>query len=215
LATWDLTLRRQPDGDPAQVHARLVEALAALPAPWRLSESPRIRPRGTNATTTIRGSLGPGLVVVAHYVFRTERHPDNAEYDDVVAFSFDPVKVPLAPLAEVVLPMLVQALEAYRASVTDRDVVARDAPALAELKRTRGTDVDGRHGIHRLSPSAYYDAHLIDAELGITPAEFAQKARGWVREFHRGVLVTMPLLPGRRFQFESDDEALRALAAFG
>jgi hypothetical protein len=215
LATWDLTLRRHPVGDPAEVHARLVEALAALPAPWRLSESPRVRPRDANTTVTIRGALGAGIVVAAHYLFRTDRHPDNAEFDDVFAFTFDPAKVPLVPLAEVVLPLLVQALDAYRASVTDRDVVARDVPALVELRRTRGTDVDGRHGIHRLSPSAYYDAHLLDAELGITPAEFAQRARGWVREFHRGVLVTMPLLPGRRGQFESDDEALRALAAFG
>jgi hypothetical protein len=215
LATWELTLRRHPTGEPAEVHARLLEILAALPAPWRLSEPPRAWPRDANATMTIRGRLGAGIDVTAHYLFRTERHPDNAEYDDAFVFAFEPLNVPLAPLAEVVLPALVTALDAYRAHVHDREVLARDAPALAERRRTLGTDVDGRHGIHRLSPSAYYDAHLVDAELGLTAAEFAQRARGWVREFHRGVLVTMPLLPGRRGQFESDDEALRALATFG
>jgi hypothetical protein len=215
LASWELTLRRKPGGDPSEVHARLLEALAALPAPWRLPEAPRVHPRDAKATVTIRGRLDAGIAVAAHYLFRSEWHPDNADFDDVVVFAFDPARVPLAPLAGIVLPALVPAFDAYRAAVADREVLARDAPALAERRRTLGTDLDGRHGIHRLSPCAYYDAHLVEAELELTPAQFAQRARGWVREFHRGVLVTMPLLPGRSGQFESDDEALRALAAFG
>jgi hypothetical protein len=215
LAQWELTVRRKPLGDPAEVHACLVHALAALPEPWRLKDPPRGGPKDPTATTTVRGPLGNGIVATATYRLRSDWHPDNADYDDVFVFAFDPAKVPLAPIGEVVLATLVPALEAYRAGVADLAFLAREAPLLAEKKRHFGVDLDGRHGIHRLSPQSYYDAHLIDEELGVTPAQFAQRARGWVREFHHGVLVAMPLAPGRRGEFESSDEALRALASVG
>lgn len=215
MATWELTVRRKPTGDPAQVHAQLVQALASLPAPWRLQEPPRVMPRDAAATVTLRGRFGKGVVASATYLFRSDRHPDTARFDDVFVFSFDPATIGTTPLADAVLPALVLALDAYRASLADRDLRARDGPALAARMQATGIDLDGRHGIHRLAPLAYYDAHLVDAELGITPGEFAQRARGWVREFHRGVLVTMPVAPARRGEFESADEALRALAQVG
>ena len=215
MASWELTLRRKPFGDPSEVHARLVQVLATLPAPWRLADPPRIGPKDPTATTTLRGRLGNGIVAAATYRSRSEWHPDTADFDDVFVFTFDPAAVPLAPLGGLVLPALVPALDAYRAGVADRGFLAREAPLLLEKRRHFGVDLDGRHGIHRLSPQSYYDAHLIDAELGLSPGEFAQRARGWVREFHHGVLVAMPLAPGRRGEFESSDEALRALASVG
>jgi hypothetical protein len=61
----------------------------------------------------------------------------------------------------------------------------------------------------------YYDDHLLEAELKMSARDFAARARGWVKAFHRGVLVAMPLEVAARGQFESADEALRALAIVG
>jgi hypothetical protein len=215
VAIWELTVRRKPSGDPGKVHARLLDTLAALPSPWKLQAPARALPRDAAATTTLRGTFGLGMSASATYLFRSDRHPDTARFDDVFVFAFDPTRVELAPLGETVLPALVTALNAYRASLSDRALLAKDAAAIEERMRQTGVDLDGRHGIYRLSPLAYYDEHLVEAELKLSRREFAQRAPGWVRAFHRGVLVTMPLAPGARGQFESADEALRALAIVG
>jgi hypothetical protein len=215
VAIWELTVRRKPSGDPADVHARLLDALASLPSPWKLQAPARALPRDAAATTTLRGTFGLGMVASATYLFRSDRHPDTAQFDDVFGFSFDPVKVDLAPLGDLVLPTLVAALDAYRASLTERTLLEADRAEIAAKMLANGVDLDGRHGIHRLSPLAYYNAHLLDAELKVAPDEFARRARGWVRPFHHGVLVAMPIEASRRGQFESADEALRALASVG
>jgi hypothetical protein len=215
LAIWELTVRRKPSGDPGQVHARLLDALASLPSPWKLQAPTRALPRDAAATTTLRGTFGLGMSASATYLFRSDRHPDTAQFDDVFVFSFDPARVDLAPLADAVLPALVTALDAYRASLSDRALLAKDAAAIAARMRETGVDLDGRHGIHRLSPLAYYDEHLLEAELKLSGHVFVQRARGWVRPFHRGVLVAMPLEPARTGQFETADESLRALAIVG
>jgi hypothetical protein len=215
LPIWELTVRRKPSGDPAQVHARLLDALADLPSPWKLQAPACALPRDAAATTTLRGTFGLGMVASATYLFRSDRHPDTAQFDDVFGFSFDPARVDLAPLDAVVLPALVTALDAYRASLCDRSLLETDRAEIAAKMLANGVDLDGRHGIHRLSPLAYYDAHLVDAELRVAPDQFAKRARGWVRPFHRGVIVAMPLEPERRGQFESADLALRALASVG
>jgi hypothetical protein len=212
LPIWVLTVRRKPNGDPAQVHARLLDALASLPSPWKLQAPTRALPRDAAATTTLRGTLGLGMVASATYLFRSDRHPDSAQFDDVFEFSFDPARVDLPPLGDAVLPALVTALDAYRASLADRNLLERDRAQIAAKMLANGVDLDGRHGIHRLAPLAYYDAHLVDAELKLDPGEFARRARGWVRPFHHGALVAMPLEPARRDQFDSADQALRALA---
>jgi hypothetical protein len=215
LAIWELAVRRKPSGDPAQVHARLLVALASLPSPWKLQAPARALPRDAAATTTLRGTFGLGMVASATYLFRSDRHPDTAQFDDVFAFSFDPARVELASLGDAVLPALVTALDAYRASLADRTLLESDRVQITAKMLANGVDLDGRHGIHRLAPLAYYDAHLLDAELKVAPAEFARRARGWVRPFHHGVLVAMPLEAERSGQFESADAALRALAAVG
>jgi hypothetical protein len=215
LPIWELTLRRKPSGDPAQVHACLLDALASLPSPWKLQAPTRALPRDAAATTTLRGTFGLGMVASATYLFRSDRHPDTARYDDVFGFSFDPARVDLAPLLDVVLPALVIALDAYRASLCERTLLETDRAQIAAKMLANGVDLDGRHGIFRLSPLAYYDAHLLDVELKRDPGEFARRARGWVRPFHHGVLVAMPLEATGRGQFESADAALRALAAIG
>jgi hypothetical protein len=215
LAIWELAVRRKPNGDPAQVHARLLDALASLPSPWKLQAPTRALPRDAAATTTLRGTFGLGMAASATYLFRSDRHPDTAQFDDVFEFSFDPARVDLAPLGEAVLPALVTALDAYRASLSDRTLLAQDRAVIAAKMLANGVDLDGRHGIHRLAPLAYYDAHLLDAELKVSPEAFAQRARGWVRPYHRGALVAMPLEPARPGQFESADAALRALASVG
>jgi hypothetical protein len=212
LSIWELTVRRKPSGDPADVHARLLDALASLPSPWKLQAPARALPRDAAATTTLRGTFGLGMVASATYLFRSDRHPDTAQFDDVFEFSFDPTRVELAPLAEQVLPALVTALDAYRASLTERALHERDRAEITAKMLAHGVDLDGRHGIHRLSALAYYDAHLVEAELKLDPDEFVRRAHGWVRPFHHGVLVAMPLEPTRRGQFESADQALRALA---
>jgi hypothetical protein len=215
VAIWELTVRRKPSGDPGKVHARLLDTLAALPSPWKLQAPARALPRDAAATTTLRGTFGLGMSASATYLFRSDRHPDTARFDDVFVFAFDPTRVDLAPLGEVVLPALVTALNAYRASLSDRALLAQDAAAIEAKMRQTGVDLDGRHGIFRLSPLAYYDELLVEAELKLPGREFARRAPGWVRSFHRGVLVGMPLEPARRGQFESADEALRALAIVG
>ena len=215
MAIWELTVRRKPSGDPAQVHARLLEALASLPSPWKLQAPAAALPRDAAATTTLRGTFGLGMSASATYLFRSDRHPDTARFDDVFVFSFDPARVDLAPLGDAVLPALVTALDAYRASLSDRALQARDAAAIEARMLQAGVDLDGRHGIYRLSPLAYYDEHLLEAELKLSGRVFAQRAPGWVRPFHDGVLVAMPLAPAQRGQFESADEALRALAIVG
>jgi hypothetical protein len=215
LAIWELTVRRKPSGDPAHVHARLLDALASLPSPWKLQAPTRALPRDAAATTTLRGTFGLGMAASATYLFRSDRHPDTAQFDDVFEFSFDPARVELAPLGDAVLPALVTALDAYRASLSDRELLAIDRTTIAAKMAANGVDLDGRHGIHRLSPLAYYDAHLLEAELKLGPVEFARRARGWVRPFHHGALVALPLEPTGRGQFETADEALRALASVG
>jgi hypothetical protein len=215
LAIWELTVRRKPTGDPAEVHARLLDTLATLPSPWKLQAPARALPRDSAATTTLRGTFGLGMSASATYLFRSDRHPDTARFDDVFVFAFDPARVELAPLADAVLPALVTALDAYRASLSDRELLAKDAATIAARMLEAGVDLDGRHGIHRLSPLAYYDEHLLEAALMLSGREFARRAHGWVRPFHRGVIVAMPLSPAGRGQFESADEALRALAIVG
>ena len=212
MAIWELVVRRKPSGDPAQVHARLLDALASLPSPWKLQVPAAALPRDAAATTTLRGTFGLGMSASATYLFRSDRHPDTALFDDVIVFAFDPARFALAPLGDTVLPALVSALDAYRASLSDRALMAKDAAAIAQKMLQAGVDLDGRHGVYRLSPLAYYDEHLLEVELRMSGGEFARRARGWVRPFHHGVLVSMPLAPGARGQFESADEALRALA---
>jgi hypothetical protein len=215
LAIWELALRRKPSGDPALVHARLLAALQTMPAPWKLQEPPRALPRDAAATTTLRGTFGLGMSAAATYLFRSDRHPDTAQFDDVFVFGFDPARIALDALGETVLPRLVVALDAYRASLSDRALLARDAIAISEKMLATGVDLDGRHGVYRMSPLAYYDEHLLEAELKMTARDFAARARGWVKPFHHGVLVAMPLEAAARGQFESADEALRALAIVG
>jgi len=215
VAIWELVVRRKPSGDPAQVHARLLAALKTMPAPWKLQDPPRALPRDAAATTTLRGTFGLGMSASATYLFRSDRHPDTAQFDDVFVFGFDPARIGLAVVGDKVLPRLVVSLDAYRASLSDRALQATDAVAIAEKMRATGVDLDGRHGIFRMSPLAYYDEHLLEAELKMSARDFAARARGWVKPFHHGVLVAMPLEAGQRGQFESADEALRALAIVG
>ncbi|MGH8028480.1 MAG: hypothetical protein ACREO3_00950 [Arenimonas sp.] len=216
MAKWELTVRRRPTGDPADVHAQLVRTLQSLPEPWRLQHPAPLRPRTGEATATIkvRGRLGQGVAGSATYVFRSDRHAGDERFDDVFSFVFDPGKVQIAPIAAAVLPALVQALDAYRACVNDRDGPAPWQDHAA-VDRTTSLAPEEGHGIHRLSPLAYYDDALIQTELGIDSRTFAQRARGWVGQFHHGVLVTMPVSAARADQFEASDEALRVLARMG
>jgi hypothetical protein len=195
-------MRRRPTGDPMQVHARLIEALRSLPDPWRPREAnPTLPPPGpATATMTYRGWLGTDVVAHTTYKHGREQHVGDARYDDVFSFAFAPGKPQLAPIANAVLPALVEALEPYRADVGEQG---------SDPRRSAQVRLGG------FSPLGYYDADVVNAELGIAPADFVRRAPGWVRMFHRGVLVTMDVAPGRVGDLRHADATLRALARFG
>ena len=171
------------------------------------------RPGNLTNTVAFRGKLGPGLSGYASYALRSKSYlQDSAQFDDHLVFEFDSAKVDLAVVADVVLPGLVESFEAYRATLGDAEQMSLDWPGLAAKIESTGRDLDGRYGINRFSPLAYYDDSVLIAELGIGGEEISMAAPDYVRRFRSGVIVRMPVDPEGNDFFSSSDRFMRSLS---
>ena len=136
---------------------------------------------------------------------------DSSQFDDHFVFEFSPTKVDLEVVADVVLPGLVDALGAYRATLNDAEQVMFEWPALVAKMEATGRDLDGRYGINKFSPLAYYDDSVLIAELGIAGEKLSNAAPDLIRKFRTGAIVKMPIDPGQDDLFSSSDRFMRSL----
>jgi hypothetical protein len=218
MAKWELIIRRKPVGneDIAKVHAAFVSALESLPEPWRLQKPMplSIREGDLGTTISLRGKLGRGITGYAHYVLRSESYwEDTAQYDDHFVFEFDPNKIEIGLVSDIILPKLVKSLNAYRASVEDTELLLREWPALAEQIETSGVDLNGRYGVSRFSPIAYYGSSLLQLGLHISAKDLASRQPQWFSIFHNGVLIKMPIPSYESSFFEDANHAIRSVAS--
>ncbi|WP_155248158.1 hypothetical protein [Variovorax paradoxus] len=164
------------------------------------------------STVMFRGKLGAGLSGYASYSLRSKTYlKDSSQFDDHFVFEFSPTKFDLAVMADVVLPGLVDSLRAYRATLNDAEQVTLEWPTLAAKIEATGRDLDGRDGIHKLSPLAYYDDSVLIAELGVDGESLSVAAPDRVRKFRTGAIVSMPIDPTQDDLFLNSDRFIRSL----
>lgn len=103
---------------------------------------------------------GPGYV---SYVFRSKDYiRDTAEFDDRLVVQLRSSEDLLDFVCE-----LVEAFGPYRATVEfDEDLCLDDWEDAVAAGRTSGRDEDGRDGVWRIAPLAFYDAELCMRAFG-------------------------------------------------
>lgn len=166
MSKWEINVRRKPalHESEADVHASLVPCLKTLPSPWGLTCDAPVSSKPGNLTTVVslRGKLGKGIAGHITYSLRHEDYlRDNAQYDDSLILEFDPKKIDVTVIPEVLIPALVSSFNAYRVSVEDIDLAMSDWEAIKEMVEKTGCDVNGRHGVFRFSPMGFYDRALV------------------------------------------------------
>jgi len=164
--------------DAAERHQRFFEAIRPLGAPWGgiLGEAPAtpVFGRNVNATANITKALGgPVRRATLSYPFR-RLLTDTASCDDVLSIVFDPTKADLASLVYDVIPVYVEALDAYLVEYFDE----ANIDLAAEAGRLR--PCNPRSMVCQVGLVNFWDEELCRRALGLSPAEVVNRVRASV-----------------------------------
>lgn len=171
---------------PEEVHNRLIRCFRQLQSPWSISgESsvPRFGPNAFTAQVPLTKLLGEGVRGFANYRMRSGLR-DDSNCDDFLDLEFNPAKVDLEYVVEIVLPQLAEALDAYLGYVGDQEFSHID------FDKSRG--VNRRKEIVRLYPATYLDNQLCQTAFALSAAEAADRLHGTaelIQVRDRGLLI--------------------------
>lgn len=164
--------------DVAERHQRFFEAIRPLGAPWGgiLGEAPAtpVFGRNVNATENITKALGgPVRRATLSYPFR-RLLTDTASCDDVLSIVFDPTKADLASLVYDVIPVYVEALDAYLVEYFDE----ANIDLAAEAGRLR--PCNPRSMVCQVGLVNFWDEELCRRALRLSPTEVVNRVRASV-----------------------------------
>lgn len=174
-------MRRRPTVDEprADALAAFVQRADSLGDPWwRGTAGPEL---SEDQSLEIQVNLGSRLpsdaTGYAAYVLRDPAYlGDSALFDDRCVLEFEVDERSYRDLARVGFRGYVEAFRPYRAQVLlDEDLALDDWDEATVRKASSGRDEDGRDGIVRVWPVAYYDAELCRRAFGLRPAGVADR----------------------------------------
>ncbi|MCG8448856.1 MAG: hypothetical protein MI725_04645 [Pirellulales bacterium] len=173
-----------------QKHAKFFSRLREIPHPWGIDgqEAPPAPDIGGNLLVgvTISKLLGKGIRGQICYQFRYDFPEDIAMYDDFVDLSFNPERVDYKQLVCKILPVYIDAFDAYRARIYEEEFVHID------FDKERAFPGDNRNSVYRVTPVSFYDETLCQRAFHLTAAEIVERLSGKiedVRLLHNGVYI--------------------------
>ena len=128
----ELRHRAQPDETISERHGFFLDRIARLRSPWNLSGIRSLPAIGVELLVNLSfGDLsGSGIKGRLTYVYRSADYlEDNAHYDDSLFIEFRAGDIEFDEIIEV-LPVYVEAFDAYRAALHDWNVTRSDWPDL-------------------------------------------------------------------------------------
>ena len=191
------------DTDAESLYRRAVAVLSRLDPPWGLKDMP-IKP-----LPTMRANPGVGVgytrelkapIRVFWLGFKNRQlraEPDDSPWWDdtlMVDFSIDHPKVDYAHLVQQVIPVYVEAMDAYRVDLREENVASLDLNALSRSPPPDlPVDVGNyRKYVNRIWAANYWDRQLCNRAFGLTPEHVAERLKDHVAEsriLRNGVLV--------------------------
>ncbi len=171
---WLVVHARATDAiDVAERHQRFFEVIRPLGAPWggipgEVPATPAFG-RNVNATANITKALGgPVRRATLSYPFR-RLLTDTASCDDVLSIVFDPTKADLASLVYDVIPVYVEALDAYLVEYFDE----ANIDLAAEAGRLR--PCNPRSMVCQVGLVNFWDEELCRRALRLSPTEVVNR----------------------------------------
>lgn len=203
----ELRARARADQSIKAKHARLVDVLSNLPSPWGMPKDKPPTP-DLGGELVAHANLGKFLDrnIKGHVYYQFRRSfRDEAGDDDFIDLTFNPEKIDYYTLVTNIVPIYVEAFDAYLAMVKHDDFSDTDYDKLREI------EFDARHKIYRVFPACYYDAILCQRALGLKPKQVAERLHGRVeivQASEQGVYIVIKSTP---MDFSTADETSRKL----
>jgi hypothetical protein len=174
-------MRRRPDVHESRkdAHAAFMERSKSLDSQWwRATERPElVEDRSLEIQVNLNSELPSDATGYAAYVLRDSGYlGDSALYDDRCVLEFRVDERSFPSLALEGFPAYVQAFRPYRAQVVlDEDMALDDWDEAIARKAKSGRDEDGRDGVVRIWPVAFYDAELCRRSFALQPTEVVRR----------------------------------------
>lgn len=190
----ELRHRAQSDETISERHGRFLDRIARLGSPWNLSGIGSLPAIGAELLVSLSfGDLfGPGIKGRLTYVYRSADYlEDNAQYDDSLFIEFKAGDMELDEIVKV-LPVYVEAFDAYRATLHNWNVTRSDWPDLVAACRKTGKDLNGRDGVYCINTINYFDRELCNRAFGSTPEQLVARLEGKLQSvsmIHDGVFM--------------------------
>lgn len=190
---YDLMLRSRakPHEPYEEKHARFFARLRDMPQPWGLAgQEPPVYPKmGSHELDGVRFGklLGKSIRARAIYLYR---HPGLAKdigmNDDFIDMSFNPEKVDYQSLVREALPLYIEAFDGHLAEIKD------DGFTYIDFDAWQASGKDGRNGVYRVAPVAFFDRLLCQRAFVLSPEQIADRLSGRIEEvrlIHDGVYL--------------------------
>ena len=206
--------RAQPDETIPERHGRFLDRIAWLGSPWNLSGIGSLPAIGAEFLVSLSfGDIfGSGIKGRLTYVYRSADYlEDNAQYDDSLFIEFKAGDMELDEIVEV-LPVFVEAFDAYRATLHNWNVTRSDD--LVAACRKTGKELNGRDGVYRINTINYFDRELCSRAFGLTPEQLVARLEGKVQlvsMIHDGVFMVYGSREMDARDFQGVDSYVRSL----
>ena len=178
-----LEMRRRPDVEEprADALAAFLRRADSLPERWwRKADGPEFVEDGALELQVNLGSRLPSNATgyVAYVLRDFDYLGDSAVSDDRCILEFIVGDRSYRDLARVGFRAYVEAFRPYRAQLTlDEDLALDDWEQAIARRTVSGRDEDGRDGIARIWPVAYYDAELCRRAFGLQPGTIVERLK--------------------------------------
>lgn len=155
--------------------------------------------------------LVDGLFGNINYAVRYpgHQHRDDANNDDMIILRIDTNKVEYDNFCKIILPKIVEIFRPYCVKVETNDKVSmEDWHIICDFFRKTGNNIDGRDGVYRIWPVAYYDNLLCQRAFKLSAAEVVERV---APECERAELINNGAFFIVTSEVVTDVEALEAL----
>jgi len=186
----ELRRRTRSDEDPRQLHARFIEVMREVGAPWWKPDA-QIAPLKIDGKLEYQIGINRGLPDDAQgtlaYVHRGADYlKDQALFDDRFVATFHVDDAEYEALANEGFKHLLSAFTPYRGHIIlDEDLALDDWDAAIARGVSSGRDEDGRDGIYRIWPVSFFDETLCGRVFGSSAGLLAER---WAGEVERAEL---------------------------